>query len=188
MRSFPADLAHVGDYATPHELNAEIAEGVSVMHSLDWYNFVAGSLTVDKLAVGAAGDILLEGTNVLRSVVASAETLQSDVFAVPNAAGNPWIRAFTCGDGILRCACGGSARDVTLQITPVWVGLRIDGQIIGRSSSPARGVIHWQFEVDYPVGAGDHTLEVVFGSDLLFGIPTQFDFYRRQVSVREIAR
>lgn len=195
MKSFPLDSQGAGDVITPFAFNNEVGDLFKTIHALDWWNFIATSVTVDKLEAGACGDMRVTGgiTGQVSTVTASANS--NDVYPILTDAGVPWIERFTSGDGFLNlllfCNLFNSNPSI---IMPGWIGIRLDGLLVAQSGLyPAfTGAIDVPLQCGCmaPVGAGVHVIEPVFGVDTSFAAwaATDVEFDNRQLAIREFAR
>lgn len=200
MRSYPVDTDYTNALLSPFAFNAELAEMFGVFHSLDTYNFADQSITVAKLAAGACGDLLIRGTDIGQAYTVQKTAGISDVYPIPNATGTPWIETMTTGDGVLKLTLASDVRNNTDTHTPVWIGIKLDGELVARSpthpddaagAADSNDVVSLFCFATVPVGAGSHVIEPCFGvypDSVLWTAANNIEFDTRQLVAREVLR
>jgi hypothetical protein len=166
MRSYIVDGAVAGEVITERELMSELRDIADHANNLDDDNFQLATLTAAKLETGALNVVLYESTETSRTVVPAYNVDSEGVYGVPDAAGDPWVVTFVSSGGVLhimaQVALGDSA---DLYNAYAWVGLRVNGELVARSSDQEAQSTTDTFNVRaiLPFGIGTQVVEVVFG-------------------------
>lgn len=192
MRSYPVDAAAEGELVTPTELNAEVAEIVSAMHSIDRYNFAPNILDRQRVATGSWNTLLLDVIETNVEVEHIAKSNQQAMYPIPDGDGNPWVRSYDTPDCMLHCSLGVDWADVSdnLQLY-LWIGVLVDGLLVAQS--PLGDYSCWRDHAQVwgivPVAAGTHRIECVYGlHDRALATPRTVNFFHRILSARAVCR
>lgn len=192
MRAYPVDTPATGEFITPNEINAELAELVAAMDALDADNFSANAITRGKLADGCFGNLLIDRIETVRQIQHEAVDNTVVQYPMPNADGDPWIRNYSTGDCVLQCTLFAYFADqTTFEQLYLWIGLLLDGALVLQSPLEQNSLYRdcSLVEGNIPVGAGTHTLAVVYGMhSAALGSPRTIDWLDRMLSAREAAR
>lgn len=191
MYSIPTDAAYVGDYVTPHPLNSELAEIMAASNALNHDNIDSGLLTPDQVAPLTYGSVLVRGGETTRTTTHDDTPSISDIFAVPDEAGDDWVEQITCGDSVLRVVVNAEYQRASDGALRLWLGARVDGALVAMShigdqqeQRDARFA-----EAVIPVASGTHTIEVVYGLHPLSSTGSlSIEWLYRILTVREAAR
>ena len=163
MRIFGVDHPTKG-YLTPHEMVAEGRELIAHVHALDRDNVPAAALASTKFAVGAWGTLVKDTRETARDLVLEETHGVGDEYAVPDDAGDPWRIAFDSQDGFLAGTLS-LTFDVDTWRAHLWVGVRVDGVLVGVSPPGEFALDSDSIEVDFatPLAAGSHVVDIVCG-------------------------
>jgi hypothetical protein len=187
MRSIPAGTIVGTPYITPHELNAEMEETVSVINALDRDNMPHPALlTSAKLRAGALGTISFHGTTALQTVD-HVEGQSNTYYPVPDSAGAEWVISRPSRDGMLRITFFCTAH--TAQA--LRIAIRINGRVYCAPwSNRQNGYDSQLLRFIAPVPSGTQLIEPIYAHSTAHeGSPIaawQTHFYDRQVIVQEL--
>ena len=165
------------DALTPHAINAELAEVIGAMHGLDRDNVLLAELNPVRVALDAWGGIKAGTRTTAVTTTIDARNANQQIFAIPQNDSSPWFVDQTTGDGVLEIEMSAEYQVAlgTLLIPPdTWVGITVDGALVGKSPwmTGMPGVIEGENEeiwhqgglnVAVPVAAGTHRIAFVFG-------------------------
>jgi hypothetical protein len=166
MRSYIVDGVVAGEVITERELMSELRDIADHANNLDDDNFQLSTLTSAKLETGALNVILYESTETVRTVAPAYNVDSEGVYAVPDGAGDPWVVTFLSSGGVLHIMAQVSLYDSGDAYNGyAWVGLRVNGELVARSSDQEAQSTTDTFNVRaiLPFGIGTQVIEVVFG-------------------------
>lgn len=169
MRIFGVDHPSTG-YVAPLEIMNNVAELAEKVGALDRDNIVAGGLASGKFAVNAWSVITRDTRTTAQDLDLPETHGVGDEYPIPDDAGDPWRIEFDTQDGFVAGTFS-ITFDVALASGPtaynafVWVGVRIDGLLVGMSPPGEHAMSSDSVSVDFatPVPAGSHVAELVCG-------------------------
>lgn len=177
MKTYPTNIVVGAEVVTPTPINDEFLDIANTANRLDDENFGALALASSKLALGAMHRLAYAAIETQQSVYLNLVHAGTNIGAVPDGSGNPWAWTVTTYGGLLYLTLRVAAESYYLfdvpPVTPypgvggLWVGLRVDGQLVARSCEQSTSTTTDTFSAraHVPVAAGSHSIEVVFGSD-----------------------
>lgn len=170
MQSFIAEAVTGARYPTPDEVQAEIAELCGGVQGIDQDNL--GTITVAKVEVDGFGEVITTFRDVVQRTSLTDAQQTGESLPIPDNAGatTPWVKAFTCGDGMLHGTLSvtfySSVAGVAVTVGGMWVGVELDGALVAISPNDANGdFVEASYDVAFavPIGAGSHRLAFVYG-------------------------
>lgn len=187
------EVIAAGDLVIPQELTNELGAAISVINgNLDRDNFPAGFFGITNMAQYVtqrctyyASDAGLSWTSPVTEVSAgTAPALPTSEWMSTGG-----VLVVQTLDGALEIR-GGGAFDQPGNTCSVEVGLRIDGEVVAQSSytgAPLTSCSPHAFAI-VPVGAGPHTVELMFRVSYSPGAARTVTGYAMRLMVREMRR
>ena len=195
MYAWPRHNVFEANFLTPREINDELAAMVATIHSLDGDNFEADELTKARMEQSVCGGVYRVGVDgTTDDITILGSNANNNVIHVPLSGGANWIDTIETADGVLditlSLTVGDSNPGTGTQGLAMWVGVLIDGVMAAQSPTDNGGGDLQSMAAigTFPVGAGTHTVEVVFGAPVHLGAARVVRFYDRILSIIEGAR
>lgn len=202
MRSYTQATVSAGEVVTERELMQELQDVAEKGNALDDDNFGLEAITATKLQVGSCNRLFYEATETVREVAPSYFQNSEAIYAVPDAAGDPWVQAISTVNAVLHVVAQVViADDADTFMAYAWVGIRVNGEIVARSGDQEAQSTVDTFNVRaiLPFGIGTAQVEVIFGVSLpavvntasptsapvLTDHPTTLEFRDRQFVIYE---
>lgn len=195
MLIWPRHKVFEPKFLTPREINDELASMIATAHSLDGDNFGSEELSKASMEQSVCGGVYREGVDgTTDSVTILPSNASNNMLHIPLAGGADWRDTFVTADGVieitLSLAVGDAALGSGAEGLAMWIGVLIDGVMAAQSPTDNGGGDLQPMTAigTYPVGAGTHTVEAVFGYPLHLGASRVVVFYDRILSIIEGAR
>lgn len=170
MKAIVQDLVEAGELVTERELMNELRSVAEGANDLDQENFAATSIPGNqKLALGAATRVMVDDIETVQTVTAIYVASSFPLVSIPDAAGTQWVKTFTSRGGMLLFTLRAAFEriDASLPDSPYfWVGLLVDGELVGRSpdQQPQSPGDTLMFKAPVFIGPGTHVVEPIFGT------------------------
>jgi hypothetical protein len=180
-----------GTILAPHEIIQEVREFVGALHSIAEDNLDAAGLAASQFATNAFGKVFSEATrSTARSTTIPSTNEYGDQYPILDNAGDPWVVSRTTGDGYLEGSLGITFISTVPIVLRMWVGVMVDGQLVGQSPTLSGQSFEDSLYVGWavPVGAGVHRIEAVFGYHDAPPIPQVIQWNEGTMIAREVLR
>lgn len=166
MKSYVSALVVDGETATPLPVNDELLAIAADANRLTEENL--DGLAASKLALDAVHRLLVDAIETTQTVVVDYRDVTStgSTQALPDATGAPWYHVVETYGGALYLTLQVIMEDATNKLNNyVWVAIAVDGEIVARSSDQEAQCYAdtWHAHAVVPLGAGSHTVELLFG-------------------------
>jgi len=195
MYLWPRNNVFEPNFLTPREINDELAAMVATAHSLDGDNFDAGELTKARMEQSVCGGVYRVGVDgTTDDITILGSNANNNVIHIPLSGGANWIDTFDTADGVieitLSLTVGDSNPGTGTEGLAMWVGVLIDGVMAAQSPTDnGGGDLQAMTAIGtFPVGAGTHVVEAVFGAPVHLGAGRVVRFHDRILSIIEGAR
>jgi hypothetical protein len=166
MQSYRSTHVVPGQYITPREPTQELREFVGALNAIAEDNLDAEALDESQFALDAFAVFPEEWERTSGvEVVISAQTQYGGFAAIPDNDGNPWRAEVTTPDCVLEGTLGVVVVADTGFTVNMWVGVVVDGTLVGQSPIVTRkstGSLECEWG-PVPVGSGTHVVEAVYG-------------------------